>query len=154
MDAANTSFISSSYWTDGIGPAAALACIRKMLRTGTQSYVESLGGHLHTALSGLRARHPSLQLTISNRPCAPSLTFALGEASPAAKALMIRKMLARGFLMSSQLYVMHVHDEALVASMIEALDEVLEELSALHDSGRLITEAGRVGPAQGFTRLA
>ncbi|QIF00273.1 aminotransferase class III-fold pyridoxal phosphate-dependent enzyme [Roseimicrobium sp. ORNL1] len=154
MDAANTSFISSSYWTDGIGPAAALACIRKMLRTGTQPYVESLGEKLHTLLSDLRARHPSLKLTIGNRPCAPSLTFALGEASLPAKALMIRKMLARGFLMSSQLYVMHAHDETHVAAMIEALDEVLAELSALHDSGRLLTEAGRVAPAQGFTRLA
>src|SRR5262249_18639084 len=36
MDAANPSFISSSYWTDGVGPAASLACIRKMRDRGVQ----------------------------------------------------------------------------------------------------------------------
>lgn len=154
MDAANASFISSSYWTDGIGPAAALACIRKMRRTGTQAYVESLGEKLHALLSELRTNHPSLHLTIGNRPCAPSLTFALGAATSSAKALMIRKMLARGFLMSSQLYVMQAHEESHLRSMTEALDEVLTELGVLHDAGRLAEEAGPVVSGGGFTRLA
>jgi glutamate-1-semialdehyde 2,1-aminomutase len=154
MDASNASFISSSYWTDGIGPAAALACIRKMVRTGTQSYVEALGARLHSALLALALQHPSLKLTIGNRPCAPSLTFALGEAAMAAKALMIRKMLTRGFMMSSQLYVMHAHDESLLNDMLEALDTVLSELTELHESGRMIGEAGQAVPGRGFARLA
>ncbi|MEZ0275501.1 MAG: aminotransferase class III-fold pyridoxal phosphate-dependent enzyme, partial [Roseimicrobium sp.] len=154
MDASNASFISSSYWTDGIGPAAALACIRKMVRTGTQPYVEALGGQLHAALLALASKHPSLKLTVGNRPCAPSLSFALGDAAMPAKALMIRKMLARGFMMSSQLYVMHTHDETLINAMLEAMDATLGELTRLHESGRLIREAGQAVPGRGFTRLA
>ncbi len=154
MDASNASFISSSYWTDGIGPAAALACIRKMVRTGTQPYVEGLGTHLHPALHALASKHLPLKLTIGNRPCAPSLSFALGDAAMSAKALMIRKMLARGFMMSSQLYLMHAHDGALIDAMLESLDAVLGELVVLHESGRLISEAGQAVPDRGFARLA
>ncbi|RBP39129.1 glutamate-1-semialdehyde 2,1-aminomutase [Roseimicrobium gellanilyticum] len=154
MDAANTSFISSSYWTDGIGPAAALACIRKMRRAGTQAYVEKLGDQLHAMLRGLRSKHPALNLTLGNRPCAPSVTFALGSESLAAKALMIRKMLTRGFMMSSQLYVMQAHEESHLHSMITALDETLTEIGELQAAGRLGSEAGHAMPSSGFTRLA
>ncbi len=30
MEAAQKSFISSAYWTEGVGPAASVACIEKM----------------------------------------------------------------------------------------------------------------------------
>ena len=58
MEAANASFISSSYWTDGVGPAAALACSRKMERCGVQPRVAALGETLAKGTSG-RGRAPS-----------------------------------------------------------------------------------------------
>ena len=79
MDAANASFISSSYWTDGIGAAAALACIRKMRRTGAHSYVWSLGEKLQAGLRELSARFGSHEDLIGGQPPAPSLAFGLGE---------------------------------------------------------------------------
>lgn len=154
MDEANSSFISSSYWTDGIGPAAAVACIRKMRRTDAQGYVWSLGEKLQAALRDLASEFSTLRLNVGNQPAAPSLIFALGEHSGAAKALLIRKMLARGYLFSSQLYVMLVHDGALINGMIDALGDVLGELTKLHDSGRLKTEAGNLKPTGAFARLA
>ena len=56
--------------------------------------------------------------------------------------------------MSSQLYVLHAHEESHLRSMTEALDEVLTELGVLHDAGRLAEEAGPVVSGGGFTRLA
>jgi glutamate-1-semialdehyde 2,1-aminomutase len=154
MDAANASFISSSYWTDGIGPAAALACIRKMRRTDAQPYVWSHGEKLQAGLRELAAGFPSLKITIGSQPPAPSFAFGLGELAPAAKALMIRGMLARRFMVSGQLYVMAAHDEALIGAMLSALHETLIEVAALYDDGRLSDEAGRLKPGAGFARLA
>lgn len=62
MEAANTSFISSSYWTDGVGPAAALTCTRKMRAVKAQAYVWELGGHLQKGLSELAGRYPALKM--------------------------------------------------------------------------------------------
>jgi len=142
MEAANGSFISSSYWTDGIGTAASLACIGKMRREGVQQHVWSLGERLQAGLREVAARHPALGLKIGGMPCAPSLTFA----NPAAKPLMIRHMLQRGHLMSSQLYVTWCHDEEMIARMLAALDESLALVAAAP-----LTENS--GPQQGFARL-
>ena len=154
MDAADASFISSSYWTDGVGPAAALACIRKMQRDGTQAHVWSLGGRLQSGLRALAENHAALKLAIGGQPAAPSFAFSLGADSAAAKTLAVRRMVARGFLFSGQLYVMGTHDDAQVDSLLTALDEVLRELAALHAAGRLQAEAGRVQTNAGFGRLA
>jgi glutamate-1-semialdehyde 2,1-aminomutase len=153
MDASNSSFISSSYWTDGIGPAAALACIGKMHREGVQSQVWQLGESLQRRLGELAARHGSLNLKIGGQPCAPSLAFGLGDDSAAAKALMVRGMLQKNFLFSGQLYVMWPHSEAMVAGMLSALDEVLGGIVAWQQSGRLREMAGPSVVATGFARL-
>jgi glutamate-1-semialdehyde 2,1-aminomutase len=142
MDASNHSFISSSYWTDGVGTAASLACIGKMKREGVQKHVWSLGERLQAGLREVASRHPTLGLKVRSMPCAPSLVFA----NPAAKPLMIRHMLQRGFLMSSQLYVTWCHDDEKVASMLAALDESLAIVA------QTPLEAAQ-GPQQGFARL-
>ncbi|HCN76225.1 MAG TPA: class III aminotransferase [Verrucomicrobiales bacterium] len=143
MDASNKSFISSSYWTDGVGTAASLACIGKMRREGVQKHVWSLGERLQAGLREVASRHPALGLKISGMPCASSLVFA----NPAAKPLMIREMLQRGYLMSSQLYVTWCHDDEKVAGMLAALDEALRilEVTPMEQSQ---------DPQQGFARLA
>lgn len=154
MDAANPSFISSSYWTDGVGPAAALACIRKMRAEHVQPQIWQLGEKLQSGLRQIAARHSSLQMQIGGMPCAPSIAFQLGESSAAAKALMIRQMLSRGFLFSSQLYVMWPHTERQIDDGLSALDESLAEIGKLQADGRLISEAGIRETQGGFARLA
>lgn len=154
MNAAADSFISSSYWTDGVGPAAALACIRKMRRLGTQAHVWSLGQRLQQGMRELAAGHPALAIQIGGQPAAPSLTFALGVDSGAAKALYIRHMVARGFLVSGQYYVLGTHDDAQVDSLLNSLGEVFSALELVQSQGQLQTTAGDVKLKAGFGRLA
>ncbi|HEY3900924.1 MAG TPA: aminotransferase class III-fold pyridoxal phosphate-dependent enzyme [Chthoniobacter sp.] len=153
MEPADHSFISSSYWTDGLGPAAALACLGKIEREGVQPHVWSLGEKLQRGLREVATRHPALQIKIAGMPCAPSFAFQLPEFGPAAKALTIRKMLSRGFLFSSQLYVMWPHTECHVDSLLAALDDTLGEVSRSHSEGALSKDAGPVPETTGFARL-
>jgi glutamate-1-semialdehyde 2,1-aminomutase len=154
MQAADASFISSSYWTDGVGPAAAHACIAKMQRLRTQARVWSLGEVLHEKLRAAATRHPLLQIRIGGQPAAPSLTFDLGTDSVAAKTLYIREMVARGFLVSGQYYVMGTHDEQQIDSLASALDEVVAKLDSLHANGEIQATAGAVKTSPGFARFA
>jgi glutamate-1-semialdehyde 2,1-aminomutase len=153
MDAANSSFISSSYWTDGIGPAAALACIGKMQREGVQQQVWKMGEALQGRLRELATRHSPLKLAVGGQPCAPSIAFGLGDDSPSAKALMIRGMLQRQFLFSSQLYVMWPHTDETISGMLAALDEVLGGIAEVHQQGKLREVAGPSIVTTGFARL-
>lgn len=159
MDAANPSFISSTYWTDGIGPAAALACIRKVQAERVQPYVWELGGRLQEGLRAIAARYPSLKLKVEGQPSAPQMAFDLGAEAQAAYQIFVRRMLARGYLASGVWYVMHTHTSEHVSGALAALDEVLAELVELQAAGRLLAEAGPLGGnraamRQGFARLA
>lgn len=153
MGGADGSFISSSYWTDGIGPAAALACVGKMRREGVQPYVWDLGEVLQTRLREAAARYPALQIKIGGMPCAPSIAFGLGADAAAAKVLMIRHMLERGYLFSSQLYIMWPHTVEMITAMTDAWEESLALLAKTQERGALKAEAGVPDTPQGFTRL-
>ncbi len=142
MDASNSSFISSSYWTDGVGTAASLACIGKMQREGVQQHVWSLGERLQAGLREVAIRYPTLGLKIGSMPCAPSIVFA----NPAAKPPMIREMLQHGFLMSSQLYTTWSHTDEHVSAMLSALDE---SLAIVAQTPLEMVQAAQ----QGFARL-
>ena len=43
MTAAQTTFVSSAYWTEGVGPAAAVACIDKMQRIDIPAHLAKIG---------------------------------------------------------------------------------------------------------------
>jgi glutamate-1-semialdehyde 2,1-aminomutase len=153
MDAAKTSFISSTYWTDGIAPAAALTCVRKMRDQKVQPAIWALGQKLQVELQKLIETYPECRLVLSGMPAVPVLTFDLGDDSLYARILMIRKMAARGFLVSGPFFLMFAHDEAVIQSMLSALDETLSEIEVLVQSGRVREETGEVRAREGFKRL-
>lgn len=154
MSASESSFISSSYWTDGIGTAAALAVLEKMKRLNVQQVVWDRGLKLQEALRSLAVRHPSCQLVVGGMPATPTLNFQLGKESLAAKTLYIRKMLDNGFLVSSTFYLMYAHEEQHITKLIDTLDMVLGEIEDVIAAGRLMEEDGSNQSQPGFARLA
>ncbi len=154
MQAADGSFISSSYWTDGVGPAAALAVLGKVQRLRVHELVWERGGRLQTSLRALAARHPLCHLVVGGMPATPTMNFDLGADAPLAKTLYVRKMLERGFLVSSSHYVMLAHDEAKIESLLTAADESLGKIAAVIEAGRLAEESGVPHGQRDFTRLA
>lgn len=149
MDAANASFISSSYWTDGIGTTAALASLRKMASLRVQSEVWRRGKALQTSLHEIAGRYPQCELEIGGMPPSPSLNFNLGPSRDTATVLLTRGMLRRGFLLGTQVYVMWAHEGGHIASFLEALEETVAEIAELVASSAMGTE--ELDP--GFRRL-
>ena len=154
MQAADGSFISSSYWTDGVGPAAALAVIEKVERLGVQQIVWKRGASLQGSLRSLAARYPACRLVVGGMPATPTMVFDLAADTPLAQTLFGRKMRERGFLVATYYYVMLAHDEARISSMLSAADESLGEISAIIERGTLAAESGGTRVQGGFTRLA
>lgn len=154
MNAADGSFISSSYWTDGVGPAAALAVLEKVDRLRVHELVWAQGEKLQTSLRTLAAQHPACALSVGGMPATPTMTFGLGADTPLAQALFVRRMRERGFLVASYYYVMLAHDDAKTQALLTAADESLTEISASIASGRLAEDAGVPRGERGFARLA
>jgi glutamate-1-semialdehyde 2,1-aminomutase len=153
MQAADGSFISSSYWTDGVGTAAALAVLAKVQRLKLSELVWERGGRLQAKLRELAARHPACQLAVAGMPATPTISFGLGADAPLAQALYIRKLRERGFLVATYHYVMLAHDEARLDSFLAAADEALGEVAAAITRGSLAEESGVPRRTQAFARL-
>ncbi len=74
MQAAQESFISSTYWTEGVGPAAALAAIRKMRSADVPRHVEAIGSRFQEGLREIAAR-AGVPLSAGGRPALVSIPF-------------------------------------------------------------------------------
>jgi glutamate-1-semialdehyde 2,1-aminomutase len=154
MQAAEGSFISSSYWTDGIGPAAALAVLEKAERLDVYGVVNQRGLTLQNGLRALGHLHGSCRLIVGGMPSTPTMSFDLGVDAPLALVLYIRKMRERGFLVASYYYVMLAHDETRIRQLLAAADETLGEIGELIAAGTLAEVAGVPRGQRGFARLA
>ncbi|MGE3778292.1 MAG: aminotransferase class III-fold pyridoxal phosphate-dependent enzyme, partial [Pirellulaceae bacterium] len=128
MEAAQTSFISSTFWTEGIGPAAALAAIRKMMRCDVPGHLSRLGREVQEGWRRLGAKH-GLPLVVGGRPASCSLGIQHPDQA-ALMTLLTTRMLTKGFLAGASCSLTLAHQPHHIARYLDALDDVFAELAA------------------------
>ncbi|MDT4891588.1 MAG: glutamate-semialdehyde -aminomutase [Pseudonocardiales bacterium] len=150
MEAAQRSFVSSSYWTELIGPTAAIATLTKHRALDVGTRLTDVGVRVQQGWRAAAAAN-GLAVGISGIPPLSHLNF---EHNPQATAtLYTQLMLDRGFLAGKAFYASYAHEDHLVESYLDAVSEVFGVLAdaVAGDS----VEAQLRGPiAQtGFARL-
>ena len=122
MDIAQNSFISSTYWTDRIGPVASIATINKMLKNDVPSHLIKIGNLISKGWVELADLH-ALKMDVMGIP--PLTTFVFDhEDGQALQTLFTQEMLNRGFLASKSVYASYSHTEECVERYLESVDEV------------------------------
>lgn len=127
MDAAQKTFISSTYWTERIGPTAALATIKKMRDKNVQRHLQEIGTMITKGLLTLAKKY-DLKFTVLPPKPLISFSFDYGKESPAVKTLFTQEMLKRGFLASNLIYVSYAHKLHHVQKYLRACDEAFDFL--------------------------
>jgi glutamate-1-semialdehyde 2,1-aminomutase len=151
MQAAQTSFISSTFWTERIGPTAGLKTLEVMERTQSYGQITRTGEDIVNGWQRLAKKH-ALKISVSGLPSMAGFNFnALN--SLAYKTLITQEMLKKGYLASNGIYVCTEHTEAVVGAYLEALDSVFGLISEC-ENGRDISTL-LIGPVchGGFKRL-
>jgi glutamate-1-semialdehyde 2,1-aminomutase len=151
MKAAQDSFISSTYWTERIGPAAALATIHKHRRLDVQRQLDKIGRMVQAGWSAA-ASGAGLPITVSGLPALSHFTINL-ENAQAVRTLFTQMMLERGFLATNAFYAMYAHTEQHVEKYLTAVGEVFQQLATAVDRNEV--ERLLRGPVahSGFHRL-
>ena len=151
MEAAQKSFISSTYWTERIGPTAALATIKKHRQYDVGKHLMKIGQMIQEGWKNLFTKH-GLSGHIGGIPPMSHFTFD-HEKALVLKALFVQAMLEKGFLATTGFYAMFAHQEEHVKAYLAAVDQVLPLLNEAIGSGH--PESFLVGqPAiSGFKRL-
>jgi glutamate-1-semialdehyde 2,1-aminomutase len=152
MDGAHSSFISSTYWTEGVGPAAALATLRKMRQVDVPAHAAHIGqlvkGHWRT----LGQQHGLPVVTDDGYPCMAHFRFDGPQANDL-KTLYTQLMLKRGFMSGTYIYPSLAHTEKIVARFGDAVDATFGDIAAALRENR-VKEALSGPPAHsGFRRL-
>lgn len=151
MEAAQTTFISSTFWTERIGPTAALKTLDVMERERSWETVTATGQKLREAWQTLADKH---NLFISHNGIAALAGFSFKSVNALEyKTLITQEMLKKGYLAATSCYVCLAHTPELVDSYLETLDEVFG-LIAECEEGRPVEEVLEVPVCHaGFKRL-
>ena len=153
MEAAQKTFISSTYWTERIGPAATLATIKKMQSHNVPAHLHHIGNYFRKVLKN-KAEQYGLRISIHGIAPLSTFSFDYGEKSQAMHTLFAQEMLNRGFLVSKAFYATYAHQESHIDLYGNAIEGAFEVLSrAVEDEG---VEALLKSPVihSGFKRLA
>jgi glutamate-1-semialdehyde aminotransferase len=153
MEAAQLSFISSTYWTEGIGPTAALATIKKMEEKNVPKHIVNTGNAMGKIWEKL-AKETGVKLHVDfGFPPIMHFDFEYGEKNAAVMTLFTQEMLARKFLANGGFYVSYAHSEEDMRRYEEACRQVFQIIAkAIKDDN---VEKLLKGPVKhsGFQRL-
>ena len=151
MEAAQDTFISSTYWTDRIGPSAALATIKKMKRVQLSKHLLKTTARVKSMLEAASKKH-GVQISLPEVPAILIISF-VGADGKEAKTLYTQEMLRRGILAGHTFYASYAHKESNLKQYEKALDEVFACISHARSHGGI--KKFLVGPVAhtGFQRV-
>lgn len=151
MEAAQSSFISSTNWTERIGPTAALATLKKHLEKKVFEHLIVMG---EAVQQGWLEAANRVDLPINIGGMKPMSHFKIEVPEwPAVKAYFIQEMVKKGFLASNLFYAMYAHSDINVREYFVALNLVFQDIKkALEDKTIDKLLIGQK-PSDGFSRL-
>jgi glutamate-1-semialdehyde aminotransferase len=151
MQAAQTSFISSTYWTEKIGPVAALATIKKLIGKKVIKHLDKMGGILIKELKKAAARN-GIKLNVSGLPALFYFSFD-HETSQAVRTLFTQEMLKRGVIAGAYVNIAYALKGAHIRKYIKAANAVFAILKKAIEENKI--DKLLEGPVahSGFKRL-
>jgi glutamate-1-semialdehyde 2,1-aminomutase len=135
MQAAQESFISSTYWTDRVGPAAAIATLKKMKRVNLAKHLLSVSKKVR-AVWHRAAEINGLQIKTAEVPVILTFSF-VGNDAQEAKTLFVQEMLRRGILATNTFYASFAHTDAHLKRYERAVVEVFRMISHARQNGSI-----------------
>ena len=121
MEYAQSSFISSTFWTERIGPVAALKTIEIMERDSVADKLTETGEYINKCWAEL-AEHHELDIQIYGIPSITHIRFNSNQ-ELAIKTIITQEMLKSGYLAGNSIYVCIDHSKDIVDEYMNTLDK-------------------------------
>jgi len=151
MKEADSSFISSTYHSERIGPTAALATLKKMRAKDVTKYVDAMGWKIGALWTKLAKKH-GLPLVVEGPGAFINFSFEHPDVS-ALKALFTQEMLGHGILATATIYVSLAHKDLHLPRYSKAVDETFTVLARAIKQGDVMKRLRGGVPEVGFKRL-
>ncbi len=126
MEAAQATFISSTFWTERIGSAAALKTLEVMERERSWERITETGRNIRRKWQELADAH-DIKIDHWGLPALCGFTVKSDKAL-AYKTLITQEMLAKGYLAGNSVYCSLAHTVDVVDGFFQALEPVFESI--------------------------
>ena len=143
MQAAQSTFISSTNWTERLGPTAALATIRKYQRCAVDQHIIAIGNQVKDVWRTAAQRH-GLRIKVSGLPTLANFSFDSPH-NQAMQTFFTIEMLQHGFLGFRQFKPAYAHSVADVQAYASAVDQVFAALAGRDPEQLLNTPPAHAG---------
>ena len=153
MEGANVSFISSTYWTESVGPAAALAVLDKMKKVNVVAHVEKIGKKVIEHWKSAAIKYDIEIDVCENRPCITRFSFKYPYAN-ALRTIYTILMLNEGFIATPSIYPTLSHNDENTDMYAEAIDTVFAKISKLMKKSQVDQFLDTPEAHIGFARLS
>jgi len=151
MEYAQASFISSTFWTERIGPSASLKTLEIMERTRSWEIITKTGNEIKKTWVDLFNLY-GIKIELSGISALPAFSI-IGKNNLAYKTLITQEMLKMGYLASNTVYVCTEHSPSILSEYFNKLETVIK-LIAECENGHKVEDLLE-GPVcqSGFKRL-
>jgi glutamate-1-semialdehyde 2,1-aminomutase len=152
MDVAQTTFISSTFWTERIGPTAALKTLEVMELTKSWEVITDLGKYIGGQWKALGDKH-KLPIEVNGLPAMISFSIQSSDWLKY-KTFITQEMLKNNILASNAIYVCTEHKQKEVDYYFQVLEPIFKTISICYNSD-LSIDTLLDGPIchNGFQRL-
>jgi len=152
MEAAQKTFISSTFWTERIGPAADLAALEVMEQTKSWDFITTQGIKIRNGWRKLGEEN-NLVVNISGIPALSTYNLETPQWLEY-KTFITQEMLKKGYLAGSSVYTCIKHTDKVIDDYLEQLEPIFKTIGSYYKNERDISELLE-GPKShgGFKRL-
>ena len=151
MKVAQDTFISSTFWTERIGPTAALKTLEIMEREKSWEKITVIGQSIAIKWKALAEKY-QIPISIGGLPALVNFSMQLPNWVKY-KTLITQEMLKEGYLAANSVYVCTEHNESIINSYFEQLDKIFSTIRDCEDGKNI--DSLLEGPVchLGFKRL-
>ncbi|RJQ30473.1 aminotransferase class III-fold pyridoxal phosphate-dependent enzyme [Candidatus Parcubacteria bacterium] len=151
MQSAQMTFISSTNWTEKIGPAAAIATVQKHGRLKVHEHLIAIGEKVQNGWREASAKH-GLAIHVGGIKPMSHFQFDAIE-KQRMKAYFIQVMIEQGILASTLFYAMYAHSTDHVEQYLQGVDFAFSKISDAVHKGDLDRKLKGKPSVSGFDRL-
>ena len=151
MSAAEETFISSTFWTERIGPTAALKTLEIMEKQKSWEQVTSTGKLIGSRWEKLGKKY-DLPIEISGIPALVHFYFPLNDWLKY-KTLITQEMLKKGFLAGNSVYACTEHSENILDQYFNAIEPIFSLIADCQNGKNINTLLDDDICHSGFRRL-
>jgi len=151
MQAAQKTFISSTFWTERIGPTAALKTLEVMEREKSWEVITKIGNSISNQWQNLADKY-ELSIDTWGLPALSGYTFNSTNAL-AYKTLITQEMLKQGYLAGNSVYACTEHKQGVIDGYFLALDPIFSIIKECEDGMDVNTLLEGPVCHSGFKRL-